>query len=65
MKLAEREVKNDAGGFGGAGSQWGANRFSYAKTPNVFFLLEFHPASKSDPEPPLCIPDAAQTRKGV
>ena len=65
-KLAEREVKNTAGGFGGAGSQWDADRFIYAKTPDVFVLLEFHPLSKSGPEPPLCILLlGAQSRTGA
>ena len=30
-KLAERGMKNIAGGFGGAGLQWGADRFIYAR----------------------------------
>ena len=33
--------------------------------PTFFPLLEFNPPSKSGSEPPLCIPAAAQSRKGL
>ena len=53
-KLAEREVKNTAGGSVG----WARNGMpidlSTRRRP-TFFLLEFHPPSKSGPEPSLCI----------
>ena len=38
-QVTEREVKNTAGGFGGAGSQLGADRFIYAMTPDFYFGL--------------------------
>ena len=69
-QATERKLKNTAGGFGEAGWQWGADIFIYAKTPDVFFFffflsLELRPPSTSGPEPPVCIPAAAQSRKGV
>ena len=47
-KLTEKREKNTSGGFGGAGSQLGADRFIYARR----FLLELHPPSKSGSEAP-------------
>ena len=49
------------GGFGG-GLAVGCRQIYLRQT---FFLLEFHPPSKSGPEPLICIAAAAQSRKGV
>ena len=60
-QTTEREGKNTAGGFGG-GLAVGCRQIYLRQT---FFLLEFHPPSKSGPEPLICIAAAAQSRKGV
>ena len=58
-KLAEREVKNTAGGSVGWARSGMPIDLSTRRRPTFFFffffLLELHPPSKSGPEPSLCI----------